>query len=123
MKKDQQMYYIYMIRCKDNSIYTGITTDLNRRVKEHINKEKKCAKYTYFHTATKLEMAWCSSNRKLASKLEYWLKTLPKFKKEELIENPCNLEKFLDNKIDCSQYKVNKESEDLSSNIQNSTMR
>ena len=29
------MYYIYMLRCKDDSIYTGITTDLDRRMKEH----------------------------------------------------------------------------------------
>lgn len=28
------MYYIYMLRCKDNSIYTGITTDISRRMKE-----------------------------------------------------------------------------------------
>lgn len=34
------MYYIYMLRCKDNSIYTGITTDLQRRIEEHITKGK-----------------------------------------------------------------------------------
>ena len=32
------MYYIYMLRCADNSIYTGITTDLKRRIEEHITK-------------------------------------------------------------------------------------
>lgn len=34
------MYYIYMLRCKDNSIYTGITTDIARRMKEHLTKRK-----------------------------------------------------------------------------------
>ena len=32
------MYYIYMLRCKDDSIYTGITTDLDRRMKEHFGE-------------------------------------------------------------------------------------
>ncbi|MBQ3573901.1 MAG: GIY-YIG nuclease family protein, partial [Clostridia bacterium] len=38
------MYYVYMMRCSDNSLYTGITTDLERRFEEH--KSKKGAKYT-----------------------------------------------------------------------------
>ena len=95
------MYYTYMIRCKDNSIYTGITTDLERRVKEHINKEEKCAKYTKRHTAVKLETAWESENRVYASKLEYHIKRLKKNEKELLINNY----KELDNKLDCSVYK------------------
>ena len=52
------MYYTYMIRCEDNSIYTGITTDLNRRMEEHFTKTEKCAKYTFRHDAKKLERAW-----------------------------------------------------------------
>ena len=40
------MYYTYMLRCKDNSIYTGITTNLERRMEEHLQKTDKCAKYT-----------------------------------------------------------------------------
>lgn len=35
------MYYIYMLRCKDDSIYTGITTDLDRRMKEHFGAGEK----------------------------------------------------------------------------------
>ena len=35
------MYYIYMLRCKDNSIYTGITTDLQRRIEENILQREK----------------------------------------------------------------------------------
>lgn len=98
------MYYIYMIRCKDNSIYTGITTDLKRRMNEHFNKEEKCAKYTYNHIATKFETAWETQNRKLASKLEYHIKKLAKNKKEQLIKNPEILGKLL-NAIDENEYK------------------
>ena len=64
------MYYTYMLRCKDNSIYTGITTDLERRLKEHKEKGEKTAKYTLTHSAEKMEIAWESENRVLASKLD-----------------------------------------------------
>ena len=63
--KESRMYYIYMLRCEDNSIYTGITTDINRRMKEHFSKNKKCAKYTLKHTAKKLESVWQTGNRVL----------------------------------------------------------
>ena len=39
------MYYTYMIRCIDNSIYTGMTNDLNKRINEHLTKDKNGAKY------------------------------------------------------------------------------
>src|SRR3989344_7749031 len=35
----QHMYFLYLMLCRDNSIYTGITTDLERRFKEHQNGE------------------------------------------------------------------------------------
>ena len=101
-----KMYYTYMLRCKNNSIYTGITTDLKRRMEEHFAQDNKCAKYTLTHKAKKLEMAWESENRVQASKLEYYIKTLPKRQKEELILQPNKLEQFLEKKIDCILYKV-----------------
>ena len=45
------MYYTYVIRCIDNSLYTGITNDLERRMNEHFKKTEKCAKYTLKHTS------------------------------------------------------------------------
>lgn len=100
------MYYTYMIRCKDNSIYTGMTSDLDRRVKEHIEKDKKCAKYTSSHSATKLERAWISEDRIYASKLEYWIKKLTKKEKEDLIRCPRMLNKLLGDKVDSKKYKL-----------------
>ena len=79
------MYYIYMLRCDDNSIYTGITVDLENRMKEHFLKDKNGAKYTKSHNAKKLECVWKTENKSLASKLEYHIKSLNKLKKEELI--------------------------------------
>lgn len=100
------MYYIYMLRCMDESIYTGITTDLDRRMKEHFSKEEKCSKYTFRHTAKILEIAWQTENRKLASKLEYYIKTLKKVQKEEIIKTPERLEVYLGDKINCEFYKI-----------------
>ncbi len=99
------MYYTYMLRCEDNSIYTGITTDLERRVSEHLEKKEKCAKYTKKHSAQKLETAWKSSSRSLASKLEFNIKKLTKAQKEEIICSQ-DLEKYLSEKIDIKEYQV-----------------
>lgn len=97
------MYYVYMIRCQDNSIYTGITTDVKRRFKEHLSKDKKCAKYTLTHTANKIESIWKTEDKASASKLEYHIKKLPKAKKEQLIKKN-NLEELLGKNIDSSKY-------------------
>ena len=100
------MYYTYMVRCEDNSIYTGITTDLKRRLSEHQAKNEKSAKYTLNHTVLKFEAAWESETRSAASKLEYNLKKLRKVQKEDLIKNKNNLVLMLEDKLDCSEYKI-----------------
>ena len=101
----QEKYYTYMLRCEDNSIYTGITTDIERRMEEHFAKDKKCAKYTLTHTAKKLECVWQSENRVLASKLEYYMKRLTKEQKEEIIEKRILPEKWF-KKLDVNQYQL-----------------
>lgn len=100
------MYYIYMLRCADNSIYTGITINVERRMEEHFSKDKNCAKYTYRHTAKKLEKVWETEDRKLASKLEYHIKQLSKLQKEQLIKNDMLLEELLGKRIESNKYKI-----------------
>lgn len=92
-----------MIRCKDNSIYTGMTNNLERRMKEHFFKDEKCAKYTKSHEANKIEAVWRSKNKSLACKLEFYIKTLKKEQKENIIEKN-NLKQYLSGKIDCRKY-------------------
>lgn len=113
------MYYIYMLRCEDNSIYTGITTDINRRMEEHFSKSKKCAKYTYRHTAIKLEMYWEVQTRKLASQLEYHIKQLKKEQKEELIKDKNLITDFMKDKIEIFKESKNdaKQNIDIKSNL------
>ena len=101
------MYYTYIIRCEDNTLYTGITNDLKRRMSEHFNKTLKCAKYTMSHTAKKFEIAFESENKSEASKLEFHIKRLKKSEKEELIKNK-DLEKYFNYKFDTNCYKISK---------------
>lgn len=98
------MYYAYMLRCLDNSIYTGMTNNLEKRINEHVSKEKNGAKYTKSHNAIKLEAAWKSKDKSLACKLEYQIKSLTKVQKENLI-NGEKLSTYLSGKVDCRRYK------------------
>ena len=100
------MYYTYMIRCADNSIYTGITTDIERRSKEHIEQNGDGAKYTKSHKPIEVSAAWSSQNRSLASTLEYRIKRLSKVQKERLISEPCCLGEILKDKIEIREYSV-----------------
>lgn len=95
------MYYTYMIRCIDNSIYTGITNNIEERFNKHISGTG--AKYTKSHKPEKLEIVWRSKDKSLACKLEYQLKHLTKQQKEDIIQ--CRkLNKYLKEKIDCRRY-------------------
>ena len=78
------MYCLYMVRCNDNSLYTGITTDLERRILEH-NGSKKGAKYTKSRRPVTLVYEEKFENRAEASKREYAVKKLTKSEKEELL--------------------------------------
>lgn len=98
------MYYTYMLRCLDNSIYTGMTNNLEKRINEHLLKSKNGAKYTKSHNAIKLETAWKSKDKSLACKLEYQIKNLTKMQKENLI-NGEKLSTYLSGKVDCMRYK------------------
>ncbi len=98
------MYYTYMLRCLDNLIYTGMTNNLEKRINQHVLKEKSGAKYTKSHNAIRLEAAWKSKDKSLACKLEYQIKNLTKVQKENLIRGE-KLSTYLSGKVDCRRYK------------------
>lgn len=78
------MYYFYILRCADNSLYTGITTDLDRRVEEH-NTSRKGAKYTRQKRPVELVYFEKFAGRSAAMKREWEVKQLSKKEKELLI--------------------------------------
>ena len=100
------MYYIYILRCQDNSLYIGITTDTKRRFHEHISKANKGAKYTKAHAVESIEFCMVCQNRSIASKMEYRLKTLSKKQKENLIQNHDNLKIYFQDQLDLSLYEI-----------------
>jgi len=67
------MYFVYMVQCADDTLYTGIATDINRRVDEH-NSSDKGAKYTRVRRPVELVYTEEYPNRSLASKREYEIK-------------------------------------------------
>lgn len=77
--------YVYMLRCKDNSLYTGWCRDLNERVKKH--NSGKGAKYTRAKGPCKLVYYEKISNKSEALKREITIKKLSKEKKEDLVRN------------------------------------
>jgi putative endonuclease len=74
------MYYLYILKCADNTLYTGITVDLDRRVGEH-NNSKLGAKYTRARRPVKLVYSKKFTNRSLASKAESAIKKLSRTEK------------------------------------------
>ena len=82
------MWYVYILECSDGTLYTGITTDLDKRLKTHNNG--KGAKYTKARLPVVLKASFEAENRSLASKEEYRIKQLTRKEKIELINEQSN---------------------------------
>lgn len=78
------MYYLYILRCADETLYTGITTTLQRRVKEH-NSSHLGARYTRSRRPVELVFSKKFANRAAASKEEFRIKRLSKEQKLKII--------------------------------------
>lgn len=78
------MYYLYILECADGKLYTGITTDIGRRLEEH-NNTKLGAKYTSMRRPVRLVYSASFENRSLACKEEYRVKQLSREEKLKLI--------------------------------------
>lgn len=67
------MYFVYILKCADGTLYTGISTELERRIKEH-NSSNKGAKYTRVRRPVTLVYSEEYLDRSSASKREYEIK-------------------------------------------------
>ncbi len=83
------VYYVYMLRCHDKSLYTGITNNLNKRLALHNNG--KASRYTRTRLPVELVYIETCENKSTALKREYKMKSLKKQKKEQLVLS-CQLE-------------------------------
>ncbi|HEX4799275.1 MAG TPA: GIY-YIG nuclease family protein [Candidatus Paceibacterota bacterium] len=86
MQYTQCMWYVYIIKCKDDTLYTGISTNLERRFREHLS-DKHSAKYTRTHGVKKMFHVSYALTRSEAQKEEARIKKLSRKQKEILIRD------------------------------------
>ena len=86
MKVDEKVWYLYVVRCRDNTLYAGVTTNPDRRLKEH-NESHRGAKYTKSRRPVNdmVLLGWFV-NRSRAQKAEYKFKKLHENKRKKQSE-------------------------------------
>ena len=86
---------VYLVRCRDGTLYTGIATDVCRRVEEHRQGEGKGAKYLRGRGPLQLVLETAVGKRGLALRVERRIKKLSKARKEALIEQEGAIEHLI----------------------------
>lgn len=85
---DTKHYWVYILRCENNTFYTGYTNDLAKRYKSHVDGTGRC-KYTRSFKPLGIAQSWLISDSKaLAMQLEREIKKLSRVDKEKIITNP-----------------------------------
>lgn len=84
---DGMPYDVYMVRCNNGSLYTGITNDVMRRVNQHNGELPGGAKYTKMHRPVKLVYRETYPSKEDAARREYALKQLSHTEKLKLVQN------------------------------------
>ncbi len=91
---DNGGYSLYIVRCADGSLYTGISTDVERRLQEH-ERGLRGAKYLRGKGPLQLEYEYHIGDRSVASHAEFHVKRLDRRDKEELIAGNRSLSEVL----------------------------
>ncbi len=78
-------WYVYLLRCSDNTLYTGITTDVARRIREHNDGGPLGARYTRNKRPVRLMYQEPAKSRSHATLREYEIKRLSREQKEAFI--------------------------------------
>jgi len=80
------MWYVYILQCADNTLYTGITVDLDRRLEEHNGLNGLGARYTRSRRPVTLAYAEPAESRATAASREAAIKKLTRVQKLKLIQ-------------------------------------
>lgn len=81
------VWSVYMIRCADDSLYTGITTDVTRRLDQHVSGNAG-SKYLRGRAPLELVLEQQVGDRSKATRLEYRIKKLSRTEKEKIVNRP-----------------------------------
>jgi putative endonuclease len=83
---NKQDWFVYILQCSDKTLYTGVTTNIERRVEEH-NTGNKGAKYTAARRPVRLVYSEQLDSRSSAQKREHKIKSLSRQQKQHLIDS------------------------------------
>ena len=89
-------WYVYILRCRNDALYTGVTTDLKRRLAEHGRSGRAAARFTRAFVPVALAYHCRVGSKRLAYQIEYRIKKLPRVRKIELVANNFSLTQLLD---------------------------
>lgn len=89
------VWYLYIVRCRDGTLYTGISTDIDRRLAEHREGRKTGSKYLKGRGPLILLLQKKLRSRSLALKVENRVKKLSKAEKEKMISIPMCFEELV----------------------------
>ena len=85
MTASQTIWWVYIVRTVDDRLYCGVSTDVDRRFREHQAGGARAAKYLKTHRPSALVFSLPVGGRSLAHKVEYHMKRLPRCRKEAII--------------------------------------
>jgi putative endonuclease len=85
MTASKTIWWVYMIRTVDDRLYSGVSTDVARRFREHQAGGVRAAKYLKTHRPSALVFSLPVGSRSLAHKVEYHMKRLPRGRKDAII--------------------------------------
>lgn len=86
----EKIYWVYILRCSNQSFYTGYTDNLEKRFQEHLSG--KGSKYTRSFKPLSIAQSWeINGEKSIAMRVERYIKSLSKAQKEQLVLNPTDL--------------------------------
>ena len=90
-----EQWHIYLVRCRDGALYTGIAIDVARRLREHEGEEGRGAKYLRGRGPLEVALQQPVGPRGAALRVEARVKRLRKVRKEEMVRTPELLERVV----------------------------
>ncbi len=88
-------WHLYIVRCADGSLYTGVSTDVERRLREHRTGGPRAARYLRTRTPIDVVFTQCIGDRSAALRAEWAIKQLEKPQKEALARGVLSLGEVL----------------------------
>ena len=93
---DKKEWFVYILRCGNGALYTGVTTDVARRLGEHEQKGRLAARFTRAFAPVELVYSCRAGSKSLAYRLEYRIKRLAREKKEFIVSSSLSRQQLIE---------------------------